>query len=102
MTGEVLPPVHPHVASALSAGTIGVAAASAITTMLDRVARRSDPAQADALERLLAERAADIPLDLLFRLIREAEARLDQDGIAPKKRNSAPIGPCICARIDTG
>ncbi|HEY5224221.1 MAG TPA: DUF222 domain-containing protein, partial [Microbacteriaceae bacterium] len=29
--------------------------------------------------------AAEIPLDLLFRLIREAEARLDQDGVAPRE-----------------
>ena len=85
LTGQPLPPAHPHVARALSAGVISVEAAGAITCMLDRVARRADPAHADAYERLLAERAADIPLESLFRLVREAEARLDQDGVQPRE-----------------
>ena len=53
--------------------------------MLDRVSRRADPAHADAYERLLAERAADIPLESLFRAIKEVEARLDQDGVQPRE-----------------
>jgi 5-methylcytosine-specific restriction protein A len=85
LTGERMPPAHPHVAHALGKAAISVDAAAAITAMLDRVAHRAEPAQADAMERILAERAADIPLDLLFRVIREAEARLDQDGIAPRE-----------------
>ncbi|HEY5224212.1 MAG TPA: DUF222 domain-containing protein, partial [Microbacteriaceae bacterium] len=85
LTGQVLPPTHPHVGAALTAGLISVEAASAITTMLGRVARRADPVDAEAMEELLAQKAAEIPLDLLFRLIREAEARLDQDGVAPRE-----------------
>jgi len=85
LTGQVLPPAHPHVGAALTAGLISVEAASAITTMLARVARRADPVDAEAMEELLAQKAAEIPLDLLFRLIREAEARLDQDGVAPRE-----------------
>jgi hypothetical protein len=85
LTGQPLPPAHPHVAQALSGGGISVEAAGAITTMLDRVSRRADPAQADAYELVLAQRAADIPLETLFRAIREVEARLDQDGIQPRE-----------------
>jgi hypothetical protein len=85
LTGQLLPPAHPHVAQALAGGGISVEAAGAITTMLDRVARRADPAQADAYEQLLAQRAGDIPLDTLFRAIKEVEARLDQDGIQPRE-----------------
>jgi hypothetical protein len=85
LTGEVLPPAHPHVAAALGSGAISVDAAAAITVMLVRVASRADPAQVEACEKILAERAADIPLDLLLRLIREAEARLDQDGVEPRE-----------------
>ncbi|HEY5221897.1 MAG TPA: DUF222 domain-containing protein [Microbacteriaceae bacterium] len=85
LTGEQLPPAHPHVAAALAVGAISVEAASAITAMLDRVARRADPAQTDAYEQVLAEKAADIPLENLLRVIREAEARLDQDGVQPRE-----------------
>ncbi|WP_308464999.1 HNH endonuclease signature motif containing protein [Rathayibacter soli] len=86
LTGQQLPPTHPHVAAALQAGGISVSAASAITTMLDRVARRANPGQAEAMEQLLAQKAADLPLEILYRLIREAEARLDADGVAPKEK----------------
>ena len=85
LTGQPLPPAHPHVAQALAGGGISVEAAGAITTMLDRVARRADPGQADAYEQVLAQRAGDIPLETLFRAIREAEARLDQDGVQPRE-----------------
>jgi hypothetical protein len=53
--------------------------------MLDRVAGRADPDLADAVEEILTERAADLPHDLLLRMIREAEARLDADGVAPRE-----------------
>ena len=55
MTGEVLPPAHPHVAEAVNAGRISSDAASAITSMLDRVAPRANPEQADEYERVLAD-----------------------------------------------
>lgn len=85
LTGEQLPPAHPHVAAALASGAIGLDAADAITGMLRRVAPRADAGQAEAMEKVLAERAAGLPFDLLLRVIREAEARLDQDGVAPRE-----------------
>ncbi|BDZ55318.1 HNH endonuclease signature motif containing protein [Agromyces marinus] len=79
--GARLPSRHPHVAAALESTAIGVDAASAITTMLERVRWRADPEWADTVEASLVELAARVPLDLLMRGIREAEARLDRDGI---------------------
>ncbi|MBM7505935.1 DUF222 domain-containing protein [Agromyces aurantiacus] len=83
--GERLPSRHPHVAAALDEGRVGVDAASAITSMLDRVRRRADPALAEATEAALVDLAARVPLELLMRGIREAEARLDRDGVEPRE-----------------
>ncbi|MGN6197397.1 DUF222 domain-containing protein [Humibacter sp.] len=85
LSGEQLPPTNPHVAAALTAGAISVDAAGAITGMLRRVAPRAAAGAVDGMERILAERATDLPFDLLLRVIREAEARLDQDGVAPRE-----------------
>lgn len=64
---------------------MSVEAAAAITSMLDRVAVRADPEDADEVEAILAQRAAVLPLDLMLKVIRQAEARLDQDGVAPRE-----------------
>ena len=48
---------HPHVAAALQTAAIGIDAASAITSMLERVALRADPAHADVAEAALVELA---------------------------------------------
>jgi hypothetical protein len=85
LTGETVPSAHPHVADAVASGSISVEAAAAITRMLDRVAPRADREDADHMEQILCQRAADLPLDLLMRVIREAECRLDQDGVAPRE-----------------
>ncbi|KQX08198.1 hypothetical protein ASC59_11085 [Leifsonia sp. Root1293] len=84
ISGARRPARHPHVAAALEAGLISVDAAGSITAMLDRVAPRADAATADAIERILAERAAELPLHLLLRAIKQAEAQLDQDGAEPR------------------
>jgi len=83
--GDRLPSRHPHVAAALETGRIGVDAASAITAMLDRVRVRADPGLADTTEAVLADLAGRVPLDLLLRGVREAEARLDHDGVEPRE-----------------
>ena len=84
--GERLPSRHPHVAAALREGGIALEAASAITAMLDRVALRAEPARADAVESALVALASQAPLDLLMRGVREAEARLDEDGVEPREQ----------------
>lgn len=83
--GQRLPARHPHVAAALESATIGVDAASAITAMLERVRVRADPELADTTEAVLVELAARVPLELLVRGVREAEARLDRDGVEPRE-----------------
>ncbi|MUN08949.1 DUF222 domain-containing protein [Agromyces luteolus] len=83
--GERMPSRHPRVAAALESTRIGIDAASAITSMLDRVRWRADPAAADTAEAGLVELATRVPLDLLMRGIRQAEARLDRDGIEPRE-----------------
>ncbi|RXZ67065.1 HNH endonuclease signature motif containing protein [Agromyces albus] len=83
--GERLPSRHPHVAAALQSADLSLEAASAITSMLDRVAIRADPARADFTEAKLVELASQASLELLMRGVREAEARLDQDGVEPRE-----------------
>ena len=84
-TGEYRPAPHQHVAAALSAGMISADAAAAVTSMLDRVGARADPALADVTEQALVELAVVAPLDLVMRGVREAEARLDSDGVEPRE-----------------
>lgn len=84
-TGERLPSRHPHVAGAVAAGQVSVDAASAITSMLDPVAMRADPTLADATEVALVGLACRVPLEVLHRGVREAEARLDADGVEPRE-----------------
>lgn len=83
--GDRLPSRHPHVSAALEYALIGVDAASAITWMLDRVRLRADPELADAAEAALVDLAARVPLEVLLRGVREAEARLDRDGVEPRE-----------------
>ena len=54
--------------------------------MLDRVAVRAEPARADSVESALVALASQVPLDLLMRGVREAEARLDEDGVEPREQ----------------
>ncbi|MGR0319652.1 DUF222 domain-containing protein [Agromyces sp. ZXT2-3] len=85
-SGERRPSRHPHVTAALADATISLEAASAITTMLDRVAMRAaDPERVDVVEAALVDLAERVPLETLTRGVREAEARLDPDGVEPRE-----------------
>ena len=86
-TGEA-PARHPHVAEALKGGRIGMPAASAIITMLDRVSIRADRSESDRAEELLASQAAGLSMDQLAKIIARAEAHLDPDGLEPKERDA--------------
>ena len=83
--GERLPSRHPHVAAALEAAKIGIEAASAITSMLDRASVRAEASRVGFVEAALVDLAAHVPLETLLRGIREAEARLDPDGVEPRE-----------------
>lgn len=81
-SGERTTPKRPHVAAGLSAGTLSVAAAAAITAMLDKLDVRVDAAVlADAEESLVAQ-ATMLSLDELNAVLRRAEAELDPEGLA--------------------
>lgn len=84
MTGERLPAKHPHVAAALSAGTLSVSSASAIVSLLDRVAPRVSNERLDAAERELVSLAPGLRADELGRLIVRAESQLDPDDVEPR------------------
>ncbi|MGR0220129.1 DUF222 domain-containing protein [Agromyces sp. ZXT2-6] len=84
-SGVRLPSRHPHVAAALETATVSIEAASAITAMLERVALRADPGRVAVVEGALVDLAARVPLETLIRGVREAEARLDPDGVEPRE-----------------
>ncbi|KRC61262.1 hypothetical protein ASE14_10170 [Agromyces sp. Root81] len=84
-TGEALPPRHPHVAAALDAGTLGVAAAEVIRRFLDRLPAAVAHGDVDAAEQLLVDRAPAVGVDGLTRLITQLEAHLDPDGVKPRE-----------------
>ena len=84
-TGEALPPRHPHVAQALDAGTLGVAAADVIRRFLDHLPSTAARDEFDAAEQLLVERAPAVGVDGLVRLIKQLEAHLDPDGVKPRE-----------------
>ncbi|MFG6402887.1 DUF222 domain-containing protein [Microbacterium sp. P04] len=85
LTGEVRPAKHQQVREALVAGRIGMPAATAIITMLDRVALRTDAASLANMEKQLADAAPGLTLEQLQKLIQRAEAHLDPDGVEPRE-----------------
>nr|WP_272653241.1 DUF222 domain-containing protein [Microbacterium sp. EF45047] len=82
-----MPAKHPHVARALDAGELSVAAASEIIRMLDSVAPRADADSAAEMEWHLVELAPGLTPDQLHKLIARAEAYLDLDGVEPRERD---------------
>lgn len=85
LVGETLPAKHPHVASAVRAGVLGMAPAGAIIGLLDRVVVRAGTAACDRMEEFLVHHAQGLTSDALRKLLLEAEARLDPDGAAPRE-----------------
>jgi hypothetical protein len=111
LSGEAAPPAHPHIADAVRAGAISVAAAAAIAGMLDRIALRVPaPTRAEA-EAVVVARAPGLGLDELTAILRRVEAHLDPDGLEPaiaelhgerslKIRHDARGMVCIDGRFD--
>ena len=84
-SGPALPPRHPHLAAALDAGALCVAAAEVIRRFLDRLAPTVDRDAVEAAEQLLVDRAPAVGIDGLGRLIKQLEAHLDPDGVKPRE-----------------
>lgn len=111
ISGEEKPAKHPHVAKALAAGQIGMAASAAIVSMLDRVELRADRAALDDAERRLVGLAPGMTPDQLHKLIVRAEAELDPAGVEPQDaqlrdersvtvREDRDGAVCVTARLD--
>ncbi|QEW02736.1 HNH endonuclease [Microbacterium lushaniae] len=83
LSGEPAPARHPHIADALREGTVSVAAAAAISAMLDRVAVRVEAGTRADAEAALIRQAPLLSLDELQAVLRRAEAHLDPDGLEP-------------------
>ena len=84
LSGEQLPAKHPHVGEAVSSGRLGMTAAAAIVSMLDKLALRVDAVRLRAGERELVTLAPGLRPDELNRLLLRAEAHLDPDGLEPR------------------
>lgn len=84
LTGEELPSRHPHVGDALAGGRLGITAASAIITLLDRIALRVTKPRLDEAECELVALAPGLRPDELTRLLARAEAHLDPHGVEPR------------------
>lgn len=84
LSGEPLPARRPHVAEAKSAGRLGITAASAIITLLDKLALRVDAVRLDTAEREIVALAPGLRPDELNRMLSRAEAHLDPDGLEPR------------------
>jgi len=85
LSGERMPARHPRVAAAVRTAAISIEAASAITSMLDRSATRAEVSRVAVVEAALVDLAMRVPLETLMRGVREAEARLDPDGVEPRE-----------------
>jgi Domain of unknown function (DUF222)/HNH endonuclease len=85
LTGEVLPPKHPHVATALDSGALCVDAAEMIRRFLDHLKPSVARDEVNAAEEFLVDRAPVVGIDGITRLIKHLEAHLDPDGVKPRE-----------------
>lgn len=85
LIGEALPPRYPEVQQAIGVGALSAAAAATIVTLLDRARLKAGLERTIEAERLLVERAAGLSLDDVRKLVVQAEAWLDPDGVAPRE-----------------
>lgn len=84
LTGEALPAKRPSLAAAVTAGVIGMTAAAAIVSLLDRLAVRVSAERLAAAEHQLVGLAPGLRPDELGKLLARAEAHLDPDGVEPR------------------
>ena len=100
ITGAPLPPQHPHVAEALTAGRIGVESAVLITREMDKTLHRAEPGAREVAETMMVNLAAGydprgetvmppISVDYLTPEIRAFGALLDPDGARPREERAA-------------
>ena len=84
LLGETLPADAEHVAAAVEAGRVGMAAAEEIVQFRRRMRGRVEFNEIAEGERVLVDMAPELSLRDLRRAIAHLEAHLDQDGLEPK------------------
>ncbi len=84
LSGEVRKPRFPHLTSAMDRSELSVENAHLILTMLERVYVRADKAQLAQVEEQLVERATTLSPKDVRRLVVQAEAMLDPQGVEHK------------------
>ncbi|MET4782484.1 DUF222 domain-containing protein [Glaciihabitans sp. UYNi722] len=97
ITGEALPPLYPHLAAAMMAGTVGVDAASSIVNSLGQVSRTATALAVTGAEVALVGEAAHTSADLVAFEARVWREALDPDGVerrdeALRHRRSFTVG----------
>ena len=86
LTGELLPPVFPVLAAALSGGAVGVDAAIHIVRELDHTRPRAAVTDLDVAEQELVGFATAATADDVRRLAVSWKTALDPDGIEPREQ----------------
>lgn len=81
ISGEKKPAKHPHVAAALASGKLGTNGAAAIVELLDRLVVRTGAEACLRMEERLVERIPGQTPDVVRRILIEAAAALDPDGV---------------------
>jgi hypothetical protein len=85
LLGGPRPARYPAVRQAVVSGALHTTAAALIIALLDRARLKTDLTQIDEAEKLLADKAANLSLDDVRRLLTRAEAWLDPDGVASRE-----------------
>ena len=85
LTGEILPPAFPHIASAMVAGLLGTDAARDIIGCLTQAARTATGDRLDGAERALVEIAATETAEVVGVHARVWREYLDPDGAKPRE-----------------
>ncbi|MGO4193663.1 DUF222 domain-containing protein, partial [Arthrobacter sp. YAF17] len=83
--GELLPPVHAELGSAVASGEVASRAATIISLALGRVRHVCDAEAAARMEHALTRTAAENDPDFLSRMARSWVDALDQDGTEPSE-----------------
>ncbi len=94
LVGEVLPPLFPAVAEAMTAGVIGVESATHIVSALMQAAPRAVPADLVVAEEALAVFAGTHPTDMVRALATRCRDALDTDGVQPREAELV-AGRCL-------
>ncbi|WP_336646707.1 HNH endonuclease signature motif containing protein [Microbacterium sp. USHLN186] len=85
LLGEPAPAKYPAVQDAVTAGRLGAAGAALIVEFLDRARVGADKTLVADVERQLVERAVDLSLDDVRRLVKRAEAVLEADKLEARE-----------------